>query len=101
MTSYFFFYLDWNIALTRRFGIIKPFADWLSYWYLLGLASLFIFAILFIQLFFLILAVWLFCRCWFLSSDIDNNKTYIYEDYLLNKIEMRIDNFRDRNLRKL
>jgi hypothetical protein len=36
--------------------------------YIIAFTLLFIYAILFLQLLFLVIAVWIFCRCWFISS---------------------------------
>lgn len=38
--------------------------------YLLAMALFFIYFILFLQLLFLLIAVWLFCRCWLMSSSV-------------------------------
>lgn len=38
-----------------------------SDWYILVFILLFIYVILFLQLLFLVIAVWLFCKCWFIS----------------------------------
>lgn len=36
--------------------------------YIIAFTLLFIYAVLFLQLLFLVIAVWIFCRCWFISS---------------------------------
>lgn len=38
--------------------------------YSVAFILLFIYAILFLQLLFLVIAVWIFCRCWFISSSV-------------------------------
>ena len=93
------FYADWRIPFLS-YGAFVDFVSVCARWYFLGFTLLFVYAILFLQLLFLIIAVWLFCRCWFISSTniSDHN---VCGDYIWNKKWSSYDHRRDIFLRKV
>jgi hypothetical protein len=95
------FYSDWDIPFIRSYTL---FVDVISYGadlYLLGFALLFAYAILFLQLLFLVIAVWLFCRCWFISTYNIEDENNGRDDYLKNKVWSTYDHRRDIYIRKV
>lgn len=87
------FYSDWDIPFFH-FSTLVDFVSMCGRWYFLGFALLFVYAILFLQLLFLVIAVWLFCRCWFISSSHISEHS-VYSDYLWNKKRSPYDHRRD------
>lgn len=62
----YIYYATWQVPFCKgsfSTDLVSFFIDW----YLISFTLLFIYFILFLQLLFLVIAVWLFCRCWFIS----------------------------------
>ena len=86
----YWFYANWQLPFLKNsflFDLTLFFIDW----YIIVFILLFIYIILFLQLLFLVIAVWLFCRCWFISTKIAKNKFYFY--YNLNNREKNMNFF--------
>lgn len=94
------FYSDWSIPFFRSSYFFVDFIDMCGRWYFIGFGLLFVYAILFLQLLFLIIAVWLFCRCWFISSSHISEHS-VQSDYLWNKKRSLYDHRRDIYLGKV
>jgi hypothetical protein len=92
------YYNDWDIPFFR-YGIIIDSINFICNWYLISLMLLFVYSILFLQLLFLLIAVWLFCRCWFISSSYEDYE-YLHNDYEANIKSGLINKKRDLNLKK-
>ena len=69
----YWFYSNWQLPFFKNYYIID-FSMFFIDWYIISFTLLFIYIILFLQLLFLLIAVWLFCRCWFISTKITVNK---------------------------
>lgn len=79
------YYATWQVPFCKgsfSTDLVSFFIDW----YLISFTLLFIYFILFLQLLFLVIAVWLFCRCWFISIkkptffiNYYNNKNFLRE----------------------
>jgi hypothetical protein len=82
-------YAIWQVPFIKKYYSLDYIFFFFN-WYIISFILLFIYIILFLQLLFLIIAVWLFCRCWFISTKITLNK---YQTYNFNKK-------RDENLNK-
>lgn len=93
-------YADWNIPFVSTSTVFVDVVSMLARWYVLGFTLLFVYAILFLQLLFLIIAVWLFCRCWFISTN-NVSENNVYSDYLWNKARSPYDHRRDIYLGKV
>lgn len=91
-------YSEWNMPVQTSNAIIDL-TLFFTYWYLIALTMLFVYAILFLQLLFLVIAVWLFCRCWFISSGNNVDVDTCYFDYTWNHKYNKINNKRDLNLK--
>lgn len=62
----YMYYATWQVPFCNSSfstDLVGFFIDW----YIISFTLLFIYFILFLQLLFLVIAVWLFCRCWFIS----------------------------------
>jgi len=86
------YYASWQVPFCKSSfstDLISFFIDW----YLISFILLFIYFILFLQLLFLVIAVWLFCRCWFISIKKP-------ELYMLNYLNGKYKSTRDSNFAK-
>ena len=96
-------YTDWSIPFLTSASPFMDFIFFCAKWYLIGFLLLFTYAIMFLQLLFLVIAVWLFCRCWFISSGELLYTETTHFDYMWNKKAMNTFDFydcrRDENLK--
>ena len=69
----YWFYATWQVPFLKNYYIIDSLLFFID-WYIIAFTLLFIYIILFLQLLFLLIAVWLFCRCWFISTKVAINK---------------------------
>jgi hypothetical protein len=83
----YWFYSGWQLPFFKNYYLIDFFFFFLD-WYIISFTLLFIYIILFLQLLFLLIAVWLFCRCWFISSKIAVNKFKFYNSNIFREINL-------------
>lgn len=83
----YWFYVLWQVPFFKNYYSIDFFFFYID-WYIISFTLLFIYIILFLQLLFLLIAVWLFCRCWFISTRSIVNKFNKYDFNLLREINL-------------
>jgi len=86
----YLYYSDWSVPFFHT----NPTAQLIYFflgWYIIAFTLLFVYIILFLQLLFLIIAVWLFCRCWFISSANGSNNENVIIDHLWNRKDYYTD----------
>lgn len=71
----YWFYINWKTPFIEQSYVMDYILFFID-WYIIAFLVFFIYILLFLQLLFLLIAVWLFCRCWFISSSVivDYNK---------------------------
>ena len=95
----YLYYSDWSVPFFYASSTTADLVYFGLWWYAIAFTLLFVYIILFLQLLFLIIAVWLFCRCWFISSNNGLGNEVVIFDYLWNKRLERIDSRHDDNLK--
>ncbi len=93
------YYADWTVPFFYTSSTLSDVVTFGLSWYLIAFTLLFVYIILFLQLLFLLIAVWLFCRCWFISSSNTSTEETVIVDHLWNRKMDYIDSRHDDNLK--